>query len=51
MGRESSGPHHGQAASDKLWAEIEPLLPPEPPKHRGGRPRISDRAALTGIIF
>ena len=36
---------------DELWAEIEPLLPPEPPKHRGSRPRISDRAALTGIIF
>ena len=36
---------------DELWAEIEPLLPPELPKHRGGRPRFSGRAALTGIIF
>ena len=37
--------------SDRLWAVIEPLIPPEPPKLRGGRPRISDRAALTGILF
>lgn len=37
--------------SDKLWALVEPLLPPEPPKPKGGRPRISDRAALTGILF
>lgn len=37
--------------SDELWAIVEPLLPPEPPKPKGGRPRVSDRAALTGIIF
>ena len=37
--------------SDELWNEIAPLLPPEPPKPKGGRPRISDRACLTGIIF
>ena len=37
--------------SDALWAEIEPLLPPEPPKPKGGRPRIPNRAALTGILF
>jgi transposase len=37
--------------ADDLWAVVEPLLPPEPPKPRGGRPRISDRAALTGILF
>jgi transposase len=37
--------------SDELWSLIEPLLPPEPPKPKGGRPRISNRAALTGIIF
>src|SRR5205809_4331654 len=36
---------------DALWAEIQPLLPPEPPKPKGGRPRLPDRAALTGIIF
>ena len=37
--------------SDELWALVAPLLPPEPPKPNGGRPRVSDRAALTGIIF
>ncbi len=36
---------------DRLWQEIAPLLPPERPKPTGGRPRIPDRAALTGIIF
>jgi transposase len=37
--------------SDELWAEVEPLLPPEPPKPKGGRPRVPDRACLTGILF
>jgi transposase len=40
-----------QLVSDELWEIVEPLLPPEPPKPQGGRPRIADRAALTGIIF
>ncbi len=37
--------------SDELWAVVAPLLPPAPPKPKGGRPRVPDRAALTGIIF
>jgi transposase len=37
--------------SDELWALVAPLLPPEPPKTKVGRPRVPDRAALTGIIF
>src|SRR5215216_3745088 len=36
---------------DDLWVVIEPLLPAEPPKPKGGRPRVPDRAALTGILF
>jgi transposase len=36
---------------DDLWAIVEPLLPPEPPKPKGGRPRVPDRACLAGIIF
>jgi len=37
--------------SDDLWAVVEPLLPAEPPKPRGGRPRVPDREVLTGILF
>jgi transposase len=40
-----------ELVTDELWETIEPLLPPEPPKPEGGRPRIDDRAALTGIVF
>jgi transposase len=40
-----------ELVTDEMWETIEPLLPPEPPKPQGGRPRIDDRAALTGIIF
>src|SRR5215207_6934497 len=36
---------------DALWEAIEPLLPHEPPKPNGGRPRLPDRAALAGIVF
>jgi transposase len=36
---------------DDLWAVIEPLLPRERPKPKGGRPRLAERAALTGILF
>jgi transposase len=37
--------------TDELWEVIEPLLPEEGPKPKGGRPRLDDRAALTGILF
>ena len=37
--------------SDEPWSFIEPLLPPEPPKPKGGRPRIPPRATLTGLLF
>jgi transposase len=40
-----------ELVSDDLWEVIEPLLPPEAPKPQGGRPRVEDRAALSGIIF
>ncbi len=37
---------------DDLWTRIEPLLPRErKPGRTGGRPRVSNRAALTGILF
>jgi transposase len=36
---------------DDLWAEIEPLLPKPEPKERPGRPRVSNRVALDGILY
>jgi transposase len=36
---------------DDLWALIQPLLPAYRPSPKGGRPRIDDRADLTGILF
>jgi transposase len=40
-----------ELVTDELWEVVEALLPEEPPKPKGGRPRIDDRAALTGILF
>lgn len=37
--------------SDELWHTIQPLLPERPPKPKGGRPPLSDRACLSGILF
>ncbi|MBP0596289.1 IS5 family transposase [Paraburkholderia sp. LEh10] len=38
---------------DELWKLIEPLLPVVKPRAKSdpGRPRVSDRAALNGILF
>ena len=36
----------------ELWSQIEPLLPPPPPRSpKGGRPPVKNRDALRGIIF
>lgn len=40
-----------ELVTDELWETIALLLPSEPPKLKGGRPRVDARAALTGIIF
>ena len=41
-----------QIVDDALWSVIEPLLPERPRNPRyPGRPRVPDRAALTGILF
>jgi transposase len=41
--------------TDELWAVVEPLLPKrrvsEAQRRKGGRPRVPDRATLTGILF
>jgi transposase len=42
---------HQALVPDDLWEAIEPFLPKELPKPKGGRPRVPDRAALAGIIF
>jgi transposase len=36
---------------DTLWGIVQPLLPASMPKPQGGRPRVSDRACLKGILF
>jgi transposase len=36
---------------DGSWAIIGPLLPPQVPSPKGGRPPITHRQALTGILF
>ena len=41
-----------QLVDDELWEVIKPLLPaPRKRTSERGRPRLSDRAALTGILF
>ena len=37
--------------SDELWELIAPLLPPEKPRPKGGRPPGPNRQALTGLLF
>ena len=36
--------------SDEIWEQIKPLLPPEPPEHRSGRPRMDNRKAMEAIL-
>ena len=36
---------------DELWALVEPLLPPHPPRPYGGRKPVDDRACFAGILF
>ena len=36
---------------DSLWQRIEPLLPVEGPKPKGGRPRASARLCMDGIFY
>lgn len=37
--------------SNQLWKSLQPLLPPQQPSPRGGRPRLDDYAVLNGILF
>jgi transposase len=40
-----------QQVGDDLWEAIAPLIPPEPPKPKGGRPPVPPRKALGGILL
>jgi transposase len=42
----------GGLVTDALWAQIKPLLPVTPRRHRHpGRKRLDDRQVLNGILF
>src|SRR5215467_6807416 len=36
---------------DELWGALDPFFPSPPPRPRGGRRRIPNRATLTGLLF
>lgn len=36
--------------SKQLWKSLQPLLPPQQPSPRGGRPRLDNYAVLNGIL-
>jgi putative transposase len=36
---------------DALWEKIEPLLPPELPRPKGGRPRMDNQKAMEAILY
>ena len=41
-----------ELVSEELWKQVEPILPPEPePSPKGGRPRVTNRQAFTGVVF
>ena len=40
-----------QFVTDEQWAKIEPLLPKREVSKRGGRPAVSDRECLEGILW
>ena len=36
---------------EEVWKLIEPLLPAHTPSPKGGRPPVSNKQALIGILF
>lgn len=36
---------------DTLWSRVEPLIPPVPPRPKGGRPRVPDRRVFAAIMY
>lgn len=47
----ANAPKQRFSIPDELWERIQPLLPVERPKPKGGRPRIEDRRAMTAIFY
>jgi putative transposase len=39
------------ALSDELWAKVEPLIPPAPPRPKGGRRRVPDRQVFAALVY
>ena len=37
--------------TDEQWEKIRPLIPPRPPRPKGGRPPADDRDCLEGILW
>lgn len=37
--------------NDRLWERVRPLLPPRPPRPKGGRPFSDDRACFEGVVY
>ncbi len=42
---------HRKEISTALWKRIHPLIPVVPPSPKGGRPRVDDQSALSGIVY
>lgn len=40
-----------RALMDRLWDRVRPLLPPQAPQPRGGRPFADDRSCFEGIVY
>jgi putative transposase len=36
---------------DEVWERVKIAIPPEPPKPKGGRPRMEERKALNAIFY
>lgn len=48
---DEAGVDDGWRLPDSLWCRIVPLLPPERPHPKGGRPWTNARAAMDGIFY
>ncbi len=50
-GEKTTGVDDHWRVPEALWQRIEPLLPAEGPKPKGGRPRVSARECMDGIFY